>query len=118
MAVQLEKGQCMSAYTDVRSELIQIIGYQGETCLPGEKPVTAFFTDRYLNPVLDGLVKYIEEIRVDERERIAQEAWAEATAIVLTHRDMARYPSDAWGRLDRLLHAVASRHDAIARGDT
>lgn len=53
--------------SDMRDDLISIIGYTGEFSEPNSKPVKAFYTDRYLSPVLDELIEYIER-----RERAAR----------------------------------------------
>lgn len=56
-----------------RDELLGIIGYSAEVCEPNAEPITAFYTDRHLRPILDKLVAYVETARADERERIAQD---------------------------------------------
>ena len=55
--------------SDIRDDLIEIIGYSAETCVPDGKPVTAFYTDRHLRPILDRLVEYVEAQRADEFEK-------------------------------------------------
>jgi hypothetical protein len=45
---------------DMRDDLLSIIGYTGEFSEPNSHPVIAFYTDRYLSPVLDALVEYVE----------------------------------------------------------
>lgn len=52
----------------IRSDLLAIIGFAGEFCEPNSKPVKAFYTDRYLSPVLDRLVGYIERREAVVRE--------------------------------------------------
>lgn len=61
----------MTAHDDAK--IAEILGYSAEVCEPDSKPITAYYTSRHLDPVRKRLVEYVESVRADERERIAQE---------------------------------------------
>lgn len=53
----------------IRGDLLEMIGYSAEVSEPNGQPITAFYTDRHLRPILDRLVEYVEQVRADEREQ-------------------------------------------------
>ena len=66
----------MTAHDDAK--IAEILGYSAEVCEPDSKPITAYYTSRHLDPVRNRLVEYVESVRADERERIAQAIEANA----------------------------------------
>jgi hypothetical protein len=64
---------------DTRYDLLEIIGFSAEVAEPNSASLTAFYTDRHLNPILNKLVEYVEAqreaARADERERMKAELW-------------------------------------------
>lgn len=66
----------------VRQDLLEIIGYVAEVNEPNGRPLTAYYTDRHLSPILDQLVEYVEALRPavtrPEREYIVQIGRADA----------------------------------------
>lgn len=51
-----------------RDDILGIIGYSAEVSEPGKYPITGYYTDRHLSPILDGLVEYVERVHADEQK--------------------------------------------------
>ncbi len=90
---------------DAREELLEIIGYSAEVSLPNEQPITAFYTDRHLSPILDKLVEYVTRVRADEAERTLEFCCTD------TEPDIRRAVAED---IAQAIEAKAAHHDARA----
>ena len=95
----------------LRRAFAEIIGYTAEVSLPNDRPMIAYYTDRYLFPRLSALEEYVEnKVIPDERDRLREQVAALGT---LLHDDPSSRSGALveWVRRDVVLELLGGEDD-------